>query len=344
MKYFLLSVSKNEKLKSVNIGDYVQALASAQYYPRVDGFLDRDEDLKDYDGEEAKMIMNGWYMHNPKNWPPSSKINPLFVAFHLNLLAKKKLTSPESIEYLKSHEPIGCRDYDTMNTLKSYGIDAYFSGCMTLTLGKLFKTEANDGKVYIVDPKIKVKVSYVNFFFALIFALFHFNSLKKLLSQRFLFGQMGKKRLLYIVAFFKQYSKVFDKDILLNATYLTQESPYYQDHFKDDFERLEEARRLIKGYAKASLVITSRIHCALPCLGVETPVFYTEMDDDAEVSQCRLKGLKNLFNVITCKEGKVEPQFSFNYPINKNNRPENKKDWIKLFEALDKRCSDFMKQ
>lgn len=54
MKYFLLSVSKNEKLKSVNIGDYVQALASAQYYPRVDGFLDRDEDLKDYDGEEAK--------------------------------------------------------------------------------------------------------------------------------------------------------------------------------------------------------------------------------------------------------------------------------------------------
>lgn len=46
MKYFLLSVSKNEKLKSVNIGDYVQALASAQYYPRVDGFLDRDEDLK----------------------------------------------------------------------------------------------------------------------------------------------------------------------------------------------------------------------------------------------------------------------------------------------------------
>lgn len=343
MKYFLLSVSKNEKLKSVNIGDYVQALASSQYYPRIDGFLDRDEDLKDYDGEEAKMIMNGWYMHNPKNWPPSNKIHPLFVAFHLNLLAKKELTSPDSIAYLKKHEPIGCRDFDTMNTLKSYGVDAYFSGCMTLTLGKKYKTEENDGSVYIVDPKIKVTTSYLNLVLALIYALLHLSSIKKLMDKNFLFWQYGKFRIIYVVNFFKQYSKVFGKQILLDATYLTQESPYYQDAFKNDSERLDEAKRLIKGYAKASLVITSRIHCALPCLGIGTPVIYTENDDDAEVSQCRLRGLKNLFNVLVCKDNKVEPHFEVKGLIDKNNHPENKKDWITLFDALDKRCTEFMK-
>ncbi len=343
MKYFLLSVSKNEKLKSVNIGDYVQALASSQYYPRIDGFLDRDEDLKDYEGEEAKMIMNGWYMHNPKNWPPSDKIHPLFVAFHLNLLAKKELTSPDSIAYLKKHEPIGCRDFDTMNTLKSYGVDAYFSGCMTLTLGKKYKSEEKNGSIYIVDPKIKVTTSYLNLVLALIYALFHLPSIKKLMNKKFLFWQCGKSRIIYVVNFFKQYSKVFDKKILLAATYLTQESPYYQDAFKNDSERLDEAKRLIKGYAKASLVITSRIHCALPCLGIGTPVIYTENDDDAEVSQCRLRGLKNLFNVLVCKDNKVEPQFEVKGLINKSNHPENKKDWIPLFEALDKRCTEFMK-
>lgn len=343
MKYFLLSVSKNVKLKSVNIGDYVQALASSQYCPRVDGFLDRDEDLKKYNGEEVKMIMNGWYMHNPKNWPPSPKIHPLFVAFHLNLLAKKELTSSESISYLKAHEPIGCRDYDTMNILKSYGVDAYFSGCMTLTLGKTFRSENKDGSVYIVDPKIKARVSYVNYLLALLYTLFHYSAIRKLLRKKFLYWQYGKCRLIYVVNFFKQYSKVFDKKVLLNATYLTQESPYYQDAFKDDFERLDEAKRLIKGYARASLVITSRIHCALPCLGMGTPVFFTELDDDSEISQCRLKGLKDLLNVIKCRDGEVEPQFDFKFPLNKANCPQNKADLQNLIEDLDKKCEDFMK-
>lgn len=343
MKYFLLSVSKNEKVKSVNIGDYVQALASSQYYPRIDGFLDRDEDLKDYEGEEAKMIMNGWYMHNPKNWPPSPKIHPLFVAFHLNLLAKKELTSPQSIEYLKQHEPIGCRDYDTMNTLKKLGVDAYFSGCMTLTLGKSFKSAEKDGKVYVVDPKVKVKETYLSFLFALLFTALHWTDIKKLLNKKFLFWQFGKKRLIYVVNFYRQYSKIFDKATLLNATYLTQESPYYQDNFTDDFARLNEAKRLIKGYSKAAFVITSRIHCALPCLGMETPVYYTENDDDVEVSQCRLRGLKDLFNVIECKDGRLQPLFEVKLPISRDNCPKNKMGWKAFFESLDKRCSDFMK-
>lgn len=231
MKYYLLSVSKNEKVRSVNIGDYVQALAASQYYPRIDGFLDRDEDLKDYEGEKAKMIMNGWYMHNPKNWPPSDKITPLFVAFHLNILARFELTKPESIAYLKGHEPIGCRDIDTMNTLKEKGVDAFFSGCMTLTLGKTFKSDSKDGQVYIVDPKVNIKSTFINLILAIIYAALHPVSIKKLLNKKCLFWQYGVTRIIYVVNFYKQYSKIIDRKTLLHAVYLTQESPYYKNNF-----------------------------------------------------------------------------------------------------------------
>ncbi len=63
MKYKLLAVSTESYL---NIGDYIQALASSQFLPSTDGFIQREE-LNKYDGADAKVIMNGWYMHRPKN-------------------------------------------------------------------------------------------------------------------------------------------------------------------------------------------------------------------------------------------------------------------------------------
>lgn len=59
MKYKLLSIRSPQ---TVNIGDYIQALASKQFLPNMAGFVERDE-LKSHDGGECAMIMNGWYMH-----------------------------------------------------------------------------------------------------------------------------------------------------------------------------------------------------------------------------------------------------------------------------------------
>lgn len=42
---------------------------------------------------------------------------------------------------------------------------------------------------------------------------------------------------------------------------------------------MEYAKYLIRKYAKAKLVVTSRIHCALPCLGIETPVIFVTSDN-----------------------------------------------------------------
>ena len=99
-----------EGYKNTNIGDYIQSLAAKQFWDSTNiQYYHRDK-LNQYSGASAKVIMNGWFTHQPQNWPASANISALFVAFHLNTSAYEKLLSDKSIEYLKKHEPIGCRD------------------------------------------------------------------------------------------------------------------------------------------------------------------------------------------------------------------------------------------
>lgn len=63
----------------------------------------------------------------------------------------------------------------------------------------------------------------------------------------------------------KKYLKNYD---LSKATFLTHYAP--RDY--DSMNRFEETEKLLKRYARAKLVVTRRIHVALPCLAVGTPV------------------------------------------------------------------------
>lgn len=346
MKYKLLSVSKYPNVAGVNIGDYVQALASSQFLPRVDGFIDRDEELQDYSGDQCKVIMNGWYMHLPYNWPPSKLIDPLFVAFHINSKVKENLLSSVSIDYLKKHEPIGCRDYNTMKMLKNCGVEAYFSGCMTLTLGKKYHSNEREDKIYIVDPIFNGKLDVNNVIKAIATILRYPSNILKLYKNKQLRLHNGRNFLakaLKTALYFKEYSRVFSEKIIMEATYVCQESMAYKTDFRDDSERLVEAERIVRQYSKAALVITSRIHCALPCLGLETPVVYLERAHDVEESTCRLAGLLELFNVVKIDNGSLIPQFRTALPITNLNPPVNKDSWKELANALIHRCEAFVK-
>lgn len=345
MRYKLLAVSKFPNISGVNIGDYIQALASSQFLPNVDGFIDRDEELKDYAGEPCKVIMNGWYMHIPQNWPPSNLINPLFVAFHINSGVKKELLSHTSLSYLKNHQPIGCRDLNTVELLKNNGIEAYFSGCMTLTLGEKYHSEEKEDKAYIVDPIFNGRLSINRIFKAICTILLHpIDTFKlcRIKQLRIHYGRNFVSKIIKTSLYYKEYSTVFGRNLVMNSTYVTQESMYYKTHFKTDKERLAEAERLVKMYAMARLVITSRIHCALPCLGLETPVIYLEKGNDIEESKCRLGGLRELFNIIKVDDGTLTPQFNISLPITISNRPANKDTWRKLANELKRRCKEFV--
>ena len=54
----------------------------------------------------------------------------------------------------------------------------------------------------------------------------------------------------------------------------------------DDYY-FSEADRLLKKYADAKLVVTSRIHRVLPCTGMETPVIYVQNKNEDEISKYR---------------------------------------------------------
>ena len=72
---------------------------------------------------------------------------------------------------------------------------------------------------------------------------------------------------------------------------------------------MEYARQLIRKYAHARYVVTSRIHCALPCLGVETPcVFITteSLHNNTLRDNSRFGGLIEMFNVAEWKDGIIK--------------------------------------
>ena len=336
MTYKLLSIDSIIRTKrETNIGDYIQALAASQFLPSVDGFIDR-ENLKNYDGEECVVIMNGWFMHQTYQWPPSAKIHPLFLSFHINSLAKEKLLSEESIRYLKAYEPIGCRDRNTADMLTARGVKAYFSGCLTLTLGFKFKSSARDGKYYFVDPCFYTKWNFVTILRNAIQYALHFNDVNRI-ARKYPSHKSLLRKGMILTTFYREYSKVFNREILLNAEYITQQSDIYNKYTTDD-ARLKEAERLVRCYARAKMVVSSRIHCALPCLGLETPVIFTIDKNQSEASSCRFGGLAELFNTLVYNGHSLEAGFSLPTVIDNDHIPQNLSSWQKLAEDLINSC------
>lgn len=343
MKYGLMVVSTGVDEK-INIGDYVQALAAKQFLPYTDAFLERETDLKKYDGEEIKMIMNGWYMNHPENWPPSEKINPLFVALHINRCGLPKFLDDESISYFKKHEPIGCRDTKSASLLRDKGVDAYFSGCMTLTLGQKYKSQKRGDKVYVVEPYCATSGLIANHkslsLKTFMYLALHWSSIRNITYKK---HEKGLKALFYNAFFLMQYSKVFDREMLVDAEYINQYNYDIQKEYPSQQDKLDYAESLVRKYSEAACVITSRIHCALPCLGLETPVVFVELKGDSDYSTDRFGGLINLFNVMTWDGLNLHnPLISFR--INKNSFPKNKEDWRLIAGKLITACKKFINQ
>ena len=107
-------------------------------------------------------------MQNPKNWPPSKSIFPLFISFHINPMAQSLMLSDNSLEYLKKYEPIGCRDNFTREVLSKKGIEAYYSSCVTTTFRRENYLEPSDNPdgILIIGPfdRLKPEINKTSFF------------------------------------------------------------------------------------------------------------------------------------------------------------------------------------
>lgn len=321
MKYGLLTYDENKKV--YNVGDNVQSLAAKQFLPHVDEFINREK-LGDYHSGKTKLIMNGWFTHNVHNWVPSDDIEPLFVSFHINNSAAPYMLSEKGIAYLKKHEPIGCRDQFSADTLKEKGIDAYFTGCLTLTLDtyKVDDSERGDD-IYIVDPLYsyptleKVTYDYKRF-------------LHSILDGKLF--KLGKKK--------KHLEKFIDADLLKTAKYVNQEPPA---NSHTDAEKFALAEDILHKYARARLVITSRIHCALPCLAMGTPVIFVN-GFDSFVDSCRFDGILDLFNRIdvNAETGEFTTNFNLDGKITRDTVVKNLEKHHALAGPLKEKCRKFI--
>ncbi len=279
-----------------NLGDDVQTIAQMQFIPKGANTIIVDREHLNKEKRRCNVIMNGWWMHNDKNFPPHRNVNPLYIAFHIE---KKGLVSPKAIKHYKKHEPIGCRDLHTMKLLKKKGVDAYFSGCLTLTLKNPFKNPKRD-KIYIVDAHLSSKVTY----------------------------PWGSNDLL---------KKLIPEHIRDQAEYIEHEIPESID--KDDMYARQKyvKEKLLNKYAQARLVITSRLHCALPCVAFNTPaiVLFSGLHTDN-----RYGGLKNYVHGYSSIEDKVD--FDFENPKPKLSLVELNKLQTKIRNDIQNRVNNIM--
>ncbi|MBR1792783.1 MAG: polysaccharide pyruvyl transferase family protein [Bacteroidales bacterium] len=358
MKNGLLVDRGPNRLK--NIGDYIQSLAQEQYYDKIDCYVQR-ESLNTFQSDEpVKVIMNSWFMHEPTHWPPSDNLVPLFVSFHINPGAADTMLSPEGIEYLRKHEPIGTRDESTREILEKHGIKAYFTGCLTLTLGRKYRSAEHGDKVYFVDPyfeRFRGKSKIAKLWNLLIDCCAmpkYRKPIAKLLpkfencicpsriervSKRF-----AHKLDTYV--FYRTYSTLFSDETLFNAEYVTHMID--KEVYDTEEKRMDLARELVKAYAQARLVVTSRIHCGLPCLGLETPVIFVNsnsLENDVNYNG-RFQGLMDLFHQMTCVNRRLDTNSTIVASfLNDGNivpsKLENLTTWKVLADALIKTCTHF---
>lgn len=321
----------------LNIGDYIQSLAARQFLTDKNPILVNRENLKNYNSENISLIMNGWFLYKPENWPPSDKIIPLFISFHLNSSVYNILDNNEVVMYFKKHEPIGCRDYDTANILMKYGIKSYFSGCLTTTLGLTYNSNTRNNKVYIIDPYFDSNFNLKNLLKAFVNIMLYYKSLVKITKMKY--EILNIKNLILTAFFFSDYKKVMTKSELQNAEY---RGHYLKvDKFINEESKFKYAENLLNEYSRAKIVITSRIHVALPCLGLNTNFFYIQNIEDEEISTCRLNGLLDFLNVIKYNKGK----FTYNdceiKKLTQLNIP-NKEVFEPYKSNLIKTCKDFI--
>ena len=265
--------------QSTNTGDAIQSIAARRFLPAVDFLLDRESLHRAEIGEPVAVIGNAWYAHNPAHWPPAPGLELLPISMHFSPAAAASFLSDENRGYLVERGPVGARDLFTLAMLRERGIDAYFSGCMTLTMRR------PPGIV----PSHRIVLCDVD-------------------------GAVA--------------------DHVARATGLRTERLSHFEIVEGGIEaKLVRAARMLRSYAAAACVVTSRLHAALPALAMGTPVHLLTDADDAY----RFDGLLDLVHNSTTAQFLADAGFDPHRP------PKNVPLFEEIRHALSARVQNFVR-
>ena len=261
------------------------------------------------------MIANGWFNHDKQNFLFSPYINPLLISMHFSqndLITDSGYTFLKGYakEYLEKYGPIGCRDHNTENVLKELGYKTYFSSCLTLTLNTIGKKNEKD---YICAVDLKPEV---------------LEHLRKITKSEI-------KEVTHWLLF--DDKTPYDKRVKIIEEYTDKNfddrNEYVKKNSNLSFEqRMKNVEKTLTLYQNAKLVITDRIHVALPCLALNTPVLFIYYDRNAD----RVATFRDF--LVNCTEDEFLKYKSDNLIF------ENKKVYLKYREELIKKCKTFLEK
>lgn len=270
---------------SYNLGDEIQSIAAKQFLPTIDALVDRDTNIIYYLNDEAKnsnikVIYNGWFDGQYCQFPPNDLIKPLFISFHINETDHSKDSTYDILNDKKiTFKPIiSNEDY-----LKVHSP----IGCRDLHTFNLL----NEKKI--------------NCYFSACLTL----TLKNKYMER-------NEDILVVDSHIlcpKLFEDIIPKEIRSKAKYITQAITKILPHN----EKMILAECLLEKISKAKLVITSRLHTALPCLALKTPLIF--IHDNIE--DIRFSGLLKFMKAYTHGD-KIEVDWN-NYIYQENEELNN---------------------
>ena len=259
MKYGLIV-----NFKTQNIGDDIQSYAMEKFLPHLDYLIEREhlDSFYTKKGERVAALLGGWYLHKPLNWPPSPFLKLLPISFHITTgEAKKELTFMDyGADWFKQFPKIGCRDKGSMREFKKAGIKAYLSGCFTLTI-KPFDDVVPHGKIVLTDLSREV-VAFIK---------------ERTQKDTVIVSHDIKRPLLppEAVRYAKEHGK--GEDVPTSHLPSIADQAYHASCYPGNWcYRRALVEGLLRFYQGASLVVTGRLHVALPCLALGTPLFFVK--------------------------------------------------------------------
>ena len=273
-----------------NLGDAIQSLAARRFLPRVDVRIVRERiaDAPEGDGP-VRLIANGWFMHDPSQWPPHPALEPLLISMHFaatdfgrfqrwRARPVDRLLAGAGADYLRAHGPVGARDAFTAEELSKRDIPNYLSGCLTLTL----------------PPRNLPREDFI------------------------VACDLPPAQLAHLQ---RSTSRPV---VTVSHTGKPHRDPMAQE---------AEAEEMLSLYASAAAVVTSRVHAALPCLALGTPVLLVQQSRNER----RVSDVAGLVHSVQARDFlRGRHDFELAAP------PANPEHFRPLAAALEERCRAFV--
>ena len=134
-------------------------------------------------------------------------------------------------------------------------------------------------------------------------------------------------------------NEIFERQMLDRSKVIS----HYHPARHSEKERFSVAEDFLNKYATAKLVVTSRLHCAIPCLAFGTPVIFIHFGFKNEYDTCRLKGVTEMFNTIYIDEKEnITANFDIRDKINEDFAPRNPETFRSYVPVLDSVCKSFI--